>query len=261
MNTPNRTRAGLLAALLSLPILSATGCAFEDGESLDVAEETTEVGVRAHFDLFEGTDGQYYFDLSAGNGQVMLWSEGYQSRTGALNGILSVLDNGGLESRYTVTEGADGQFYVNLKARNGQIIAQGEGYSTASNAQRAVRTNIGAIANYLAYWNDHTGERFEVFEGKDGRFYFRLFAGNGAQVLRSQGYSSEAAALNGAFAVAEYGTDEAAYDVRESSNGFYFNVRAPNNEVIGTSQIYSTRSNAERGRNAIIALLPTVELL
>ena len=36
---------------------------------------------------------------------------------------------------------------------------------------------------------------------------------------------------------------------------------APNNRVIATSEVYSSKYNAERARDAIIALLPAVELL
>ena len=80
-------------------------------------------------------------------------------------------------------------------------------------------------------------------------------------MLRSQGYSDEANALNGAFSVAEYGVSPAAYKINQTTTGFYFNVMAPNNRVIGTSEIYSSKYNAERARDAVIALLPTVELL
>ena len=118
-----------------------------------------------------------------------------------------------------------------------------------------------AVATYLEHWDSLTGARFEVFEGTDGRFYFRLYGKNGAQVLRSQGYSDEANALNGAFLVADYGVSPAAYKIIQSSTGYYFNVMAPNNRVIATSEVYSSKYNAERARDAIIALLPAVELL
>jgi uncharacterized protein YegP (UPF0339 family) len=39
--------------------------------------------------------------------------------------------------------------------------------------------------------------KFETFEGKDGRTYFHLLAGNGQKILASQGYSSLAAAVSG----------------------------------------------------------------
>ena len=107
-----------------------------------------------------------------------------------------------------------------------------------------------------------SGARFEVKEGRDGRFYFNLHAANGAIVLSSQGYSSEAAAFNGTFSVADNGIDATNYDLRESaSGGVYFNLIAANGQVVGTSEVYSSTWNAERARDAIIDLLPQVELL
>jgi uncharacterized protein YegP (UPF0339 family) len=38
-------------------------------------------------------------------------------------------------------------------------------------------------------------------------------------------------------------------------------LKAENGEIVGTSQMYATKASAERGRNDLIALLPTIELL
>ena len=42
------------------------------------------------FELFTDKAGEYRFRLKAGNGQVILASEGYKQRSGAQNGIASV---------------------------------------------------------------------------------------------------------------------------------------------------------------------------
>ena len=252
------SRFSLLLALL--PAFAA-GCAATADEASDVSDDSSEVGLRGRFDLFAGADGQVYFNLESGNGEILLSSEGYTDRAGALNGLLSVLDNGGIESRYSIDVGVDGEYLINLKAGNGQVIATSAAYPIYSHAARGVAASIEAVATYLEHWDSLTGARFEVFEGADSRFYFRLYSGNGAQVLRSQGYSDEANALNGAFLVAEYGVSPAAYKVTQTSTGWYFNLVAPNNRVIATSEIYSSKYNAERARDSIIALLPAVELL
>ena len=58
------------------------------------------------------------------------------------------------------------------------------------------------------------------------------------------------------------GTTEARYQVNPSRDGgYYFNLTSTNGQIIGTSEVYSTRSNAVRGCDSIIELLPTVELL
>ena len=122
-----------------------------------------------------------------------------------------------------IVNDADGQYILDLKAGNGHVIASSEPFPAYSHAARAWAASISAVATYLEHWDSLTGARFEVFEGTDGRFYFRLYGKNGAQVLRSQGYSDEANALNGAFLVADYGVSPAAYKIIQSSTGFYFN--------------------------------------
>jgi hypothetical protein len=264
MTTLVSLRSSLLALTLGtvcLASLGSSGCAVayeDDGISGDISE----VGVRGHFDLYRAEDGQYYFEMVAGNGQPLLFSHGYTSRTGALGGLLSVLDNGGLESRYQIAENERGESYLELRAGNGRVIATSDPFFNDSNARRGVDSCVRAVAGYLDHWSKNTGSRFDVFEGADGSFYFRLVHEEGDKLLRSQGYVGEASALNGAFAVAEYGVTASAYDVRESSRGgYYFNVRAPNNQIIATSQVYQDEAAALEARDEIIALLPTVELL
>jgi len=45
------------------------------------------------FELYEDRSGEFRFRLKAGNGEVIAVSEGYSSKSGALNGIESVKSN------------------------------------------------------------------------------------------------------------------------------------------------------------------------
>jgi len=255
----------ILRTILPLVLLSALGCAANgdldvDGDSIGKSDAAATS--RGSFELWRAANDEYYFHLEAGNHEVLLASEGYKNRTGAINGILSVLDNGGLSNRYEIFQGADDQYYVNLKAGNGQVIGTTEGYTTKQSALGAVDACIRAVSSYLEHWATNTGARFEVFEGKSGEFFFNLHAANGKIVLISEGYQTEASALNGAFSVAENGVDPDRYEVLEAkSGGYYFNLHAANGQIIGTSEVYSTRSNANAGVNAVIDLLPEAELL
>jgi uncharacterized protein YegP (UPF0339 family) len=97
---------------------------------------------------------------------------------------------------------------------------------------------------------------FETFQGLDGHYFFNLVAGNGQNVLRSQGYAKLASAQNGVAAVLANGNDKRQFDVKQAGNGdWYFNLRAANNEIIGTSELYASKSNAERGAVAVRALV------
>jgi uncharacterized protein YegP (UPF0339 family) len=262
-----KTFASLAARFASFALVAglavgAAGCATSE-ELGDGAVDTTaaEVGQRPSFELWK-TGSNFYFNLVAANQEVLLSSEGYVTRTAALGGILSILDNGGIESRYEYRTASNGEVYYVLRAVNGEVIAVSELYSTAYNARAGVQAAIRAVAGYLEHWSTAAGARADVFAGADGRFYFNIHAANGAIVLSSQGYDTEEGALNGAFSVVDNGTTKARYTISQASNGkWYFTLKASNGQVIGTSQMYSTKSNATRGRDALVALIPAIELL
>jgi uncharacterized protein YegP (UPF0339 family) len=97
---------------------------------------------------------------------------------------------------------------------------------------------------------------FETFQSVDGRYYFNLMAGNGENVLRSQGYTRLASAQNGVASVLAHGNDKRNFDLLQAKNGdWYFNLKASNGEIIGTSELYASKSNASRGAVAVRALV------
>jgi uncharacterized protein YegP (UPF0339 family) len=89
-------------------------------------------------------NGEYQFNLLAGNGQNILASEGYKTKASCLNGIESVKKNSQDDARFEKLEAKNGKPYFNLKATNGQIIGNSEMYeSTASrdNGIESVKKN------------------------------------------------------------------------------------------------------------------------
>ncbi len=97
---------------------------------------------------------------------------------------------------------------------------------------------------------------FETFKGGDGQTYFQLLAKNGQRILRSEGYSSLSKAKTGMTSVRTNGTTKSRFKVLEADNGeFYFNLVASNGKVIGTSELYASKANAEGGVDAVIAAL------
>lgn len=90
---------------------------------------------------------------------------------------------------------------------------------------------------------------YEVSKSKNGwQFHFVLKAGNGEVILSSEMYNSKQAALNGISSVQVNSTYDRNY-YRDSSraNQPYFNLKAANREIIGTSQMYSSSSACEAG--------------
>lgn len=82
------------------------------------------------FEIYKGINSEFYFRLSASNGENILSSEGYSAKENAQNGIESVIKNSADLSSFEKKISANGKFYFALKAKNGQIIGSSQMYST-----------------------------------------------------------------------------------------------------------------------------------
>jgi uncharacterized protein YegP (UPF0339 family) len=90
------------------------------------------------FEVFQDKAGEYRFRLKAGNGQIVLTSEGYSAKAGAMNGIESVTKNADDDSRFERTETEKGAFRFSLKAANHQIIGTSQNYESASSRDNGI---------------------------------------------------------------------------------------------------------------------------
>ena len=95
----------------------------------------------------------FVFNLKAGNGEVIAVSEVYSTETSCMNGIESVrknavaakLEDQTVEGYETVTNpkfevyvDKAGEFRFRLKARNGEIVAVGEGYKAKASCLNGI---------------------------------------------------------------------------------------------------------------------------
>ncbi len=90
------------------------------------------------FCITKGKDGKDYFVLKAGNGEVILQSQGYSSASGCENGIDSVKTNALDESKFECREAKDGRTFFVLKANNGQEIGRSQMYKTNSGCKNGM---------------------------------------------------------------------------------------------------------------------------
>ncbi|MCK4790852.1 MAG: YegP family protein [Desulfobacteraceae bacterium] len=82
------------------------------------------------FQIFVGTNDQFYFRLIAANGEKILGSEGYTAKLSCQNGTASVKVNAPLDQRYQRKTASNGQFYFTLIAANNEPIGNSEMYTT-----------------------------------------------------------------------------------------------------------------------------------
>lgn len=90
------------------------------------------------FEINKDKAGKHRFNLKASNGQIILISESYETKSSCNNGIESVRKNSQDDARYERKTAKNGSPYFNLKSTNGQVIANSEMYSTAAAMENGV---------------------------------------------------------------------------------------------------------------------------
>ena len=87
---------------------------------------------------------------------------------------------------------------------------------------------------------------FELKKSDTGEFHFNFLDEHDKTILRSEQYSSKAAAQNGIESIRTNAGNDARYDLKESQSGkLYFNLKAANGQVIGTSMMYADHAARE----------------
>lgn len=92
------------------------------------------------FEITIRKNGEFQFNLKAGNGQGILISEGYTTKAACMNGVESVRKNAQEDKRFDRLEAKNGKPYFNLKATNGQIIGSSEMYESVAARENGIQS-------------------------------------------------------------------------------------------------------------------------
>lgn len=99
--------------------------------------------------------------------------------------------------------------------------------------------------------------KFEIKKRSNGDYQFNLKGGNGQTILNSEGYSSKASCMNGIESVKTNSQIEARFEKKESSNNkYYFNLKASNGQIIGSSEMYESSSGRDNGIKSVMENAP-----
>lgn len=89
---------------------------------------------------------------------------------------------------------------------------------------------------------------YTLAQNDRGQFSFTLHAANGETILRSELYESKDAAVRGIASVQQNSPLDVRYAREQASDGrHYFNLKAGNHQVIGTSQMYASAQARDDG--------------
>lgn len=104
--------------------------------------------------------------------------------------------------------------------------------------------------------------KFIITKRKNEEYQFNLEAANGLVILTSEGYTSKAGCKNGIESVKTNAPTDSKYDRKTATNGkYYFNLKAGNGEIIGTSQMYISISGRDNGIESVKTNAPTASII
>jgi uncharacterized protein YegP (UPF0339 family) len=92
------------------------------------------------FELNTASNGKFFFNLKASNGQIILSSEMYESKSAAQNGIESVKKNAPDDARYDRRTASNGDPYFVLRAGNGEPIGRSETYKSTAAMENGIES-------------------------------------------------------------------------------------------------------------------------
>ncbi|WP_095051423.1 YegP family protein [Pseudomonas sp. Irchel s3b2] len=99
---------------------------------------------------------------------------------------------------------------------------------------------------------------YEVSKTSNGQFKFVLKAANAETILTSELYTSRGAADGGIASVQANSPLDERYEKKTTKDGHpYFNLKAGNHEIIGSSESYSTDAARDKGIASVKANGPT----
>lgn len=110
-----------------------------------------------------------------------------------------------MAGKFVISKGKDEKDYFVLKASNGEVILQSQGYKSATGCENGIES---------VKTNSQDPSKFECREAKDGRTYFVLNASNGQEIGRSQMYKTKSGCDNGQASVAKNAADATIVDER-----------------------------------------------
>jgi uncharacterized protein YegP (UPF0339 family) len=183
-------------------------------------------------------------------------------------GVDSVRRNGKVAANFETRTAVNSQPYFVLKAQNGEIIGSSETYTTVAAKDNGIQSIVSTLSENVEpeqvdLIQDDTNGVFELFTDVAGQTRFRLKAANGEIILQSEGYTSKAGALNGIESVRTNAPLYNQFDLKDPSanNQYWFTLKAANNEIIGQSEMYTTRGGRANGVYAVQRVAPTARFV
>lgn len=92
------------------------------------------------FVIYKDKAGEWRFCLKAGNGEVILVSEGYKQKSGCENGVASVKKNAADEAQFEFRMSPNDKPFFYLRAGNHQVVGRSQLYESNGARKNGIRS-------------------------------------------------------------------------------------------------------------------------
>ncbi len=92
------------------------------------------------FEIFIGKNKQFYFHFKSSNGEIVLASEGYETKESCQKGIESVKKHAIEDKYYEKKKVSNDKYMFNLKAVNGKVIGTSQSYISEQTRQKGIES-------------------------------------------------------------------------------------------------------------------------
>ena len=104
--------------------------------------------------------------------------------------------------------------------------------------------------------------KFEITKRKNGEFQYNLKVTNGEIILTSEGYAAKASCQKGIASVKKNSADDLRFEKKVSKNGKpFFNLKAKNGQIIGTSEMYESENARDKGIVSVKKNAPNAKIV
>jgi uncharacterized protein len=104
--------------------------------------------------------------------------------------------------------------------------------------------------------------KFEIRQSSNKEYFFHLKANNNHIILRSEQYKTKSGCEKGIDSVKANAPIDSRYERLYAASGqYYFNLKAGNGEVIGTSETYTTSTARDQGIELVKAQAPDADVV
>lgn len=96
-------------------------------------------------EIYKDKKGEYRFRLKSSNGENLLASEGYKSKSSAKNGASSVTNNCADTACFVKNKTPSGKHRFNMRAKNNKVIGVSQNYDSEAGCNKGIKA-IGRAA-------------------------------------------------------------------------------------------------------------------